>query len=100
VKQLLEKGANPNVCGRNGETPIFHAVRTGNDHLANGLLEWEAVINQISNRGEMCVVNLNGNGELQIVEVNNDEKKRELDINKLMAVAQRHATDLLHDIDQ
>lgn len=40
--KLLEKGANPNLADQNGETPLFLAVKSGNEELVRILLENKA----------------------------------------------------------
>lgn len=40
--KLLEKGANPNLADQNGETPLFLAVKSGNEELVRILLDHKA----------------------------------------------------------
>lgn len=39
VDLLMERGADPNLPGRGGWTPLFYAVAHGNSHIAKRLLE-------------------------------------------------------------
>ena len=40
--KLLEKGANANLADQNGETPLFLAVKSGNEELVRILLDHKA----------------------------------------------------------
>jgi ankyrin repeat protein len=78
---LLKYGADPNALDRNGETPLFYAIRAGkraaaskdvqsskiHEEVSRILLRGGALINKSSARGEKCVYVVNGNGKLQIV---------------------------------
>ncbi|KAI0973587.1 ankyrin repeat-containing domain protein [Xylaria arbuscula] len=52
AKRLLDFGADVNSCTTDGRTPLFHAAKNDDTHLAILLLEYGADINYISLAGE------------------------------------------------
>jgi ankyrin repeat protein len=51
TKKLLEQGADPNLCGRDGETPLIHATRKSCSKAMTLLLKKGADPNKANHEG-------------------------------------------------
>lgn len=50
VRAILGVGADVNEADRNGETPVFAAVRNGNLEMVRLLIEWNASVDVVNRR--------------------------------------------------
>ncbi|MCY4051342.1 MAG: ankyrin repeat domain-containing protein [Gammaproteobacteria bacterium] len=51
VKELLQRGANPNSANINGGTPLMFAAISGNTLIIDELLSWDAKVNATGSNG-------------------------------------------------
>ena len=64
---LLNKGANPNLAGKGGDTPLIHAARVGYDNAVDWLTKMGAKVDATNKMGETALITAVQQRQLPVV---------------------------------